>query len=205
MLDHKEELKKVALEWRDITRNDTIEGGPTQDDQIGQSALRYFSGSGRYYLDTMEILYRHGPVQPGELLGGRIHLDLVEVGLAAHVTIGGEDGYYALTGFGGLVYNAYLTTRDNQWRSISASRYVCHKEVYGIEIAGITEEGDDKYYLTLKPVVPTPVDTVPSLVISKAEYDKFKPQKGWWVVIYDSGYRSFSPGPDFVNGYTLKE
>jgi hypothetical protein len=78
-------------------------------------------------------------------------------------------------------------------------KYKCHKEVRALKIAVISQlpSGD--------------------LVITPAEegYEAFKvesrfvpihapgrPQVGWYFVLYEDGYKSFSPAEAFENGYT---
>lgn len=75
-------------------------------------------------------------------------------------------------------------------------KYECHKEVWALKIAGIVcdprgvvyfqpaEEGYDKVQLSPEYVA------------------KHKPEVGGYYVVYEDGYKSFSPGGAFESGYT---
>ena len=77
-------------------------------------------------------------------------------------------------------------------------RYKCHKEVWALKIAsvrnplsggsaGIITPADDGY---------APFE------VEAAYFDKHKPQEGGYYVVYDDGYKSFSPASAFESGYT---
>lgn len=74
--------------------------------------------------------------------------------------------------------------------------YQCHKKVRALKIASI------------QPVVGgsaniTPADKGYMEFTVDAEYvAKHKPQIGGYYVVYDDGYRSFSPAQAFEEGYT---
>lgn len=74
-------------------------------------------------------------------------------------------------------------------------RYQCHKQVWAHKIAAILHDefgaiisaGESGY-------TPFRVDT--------AYVEKHKPVVGGYYVVYDDGYKSFSPAKAFEGGYT---
>lgn len=73
--------------------------------------------------------------------------------------------------------------------------YVCHKEVRALKI-GVIENTSNGLMITPEDsrFVPFEADTVNRPI----------PEVGWYVVLYDNGYTSFSPAKAFEDGYTLK-
>jgi hypothetical protein len=80
---------------------------------------------------------------------------------------------------------------------IELPRYLCHKEVWALKI-GALERVNDKGDYRL-----TPVDAgcVPFLV-DHHYVSKHNPQPGGYFVVYQGGYKSFSPADVFESGYT---
>lgn len=70
-------------------------------------------------------------------------------------------------------------------------RYKCHKEVWALKIESVsgTKITPQEY-----PYAPFEVD--------QAYIDKHKPEAGGYYVVYDDGYKSFSPAKAFEDGYT---
>jgi hypothetical protein len=69
-------------------------------------------------------------------------------------------------------------------------RYKCHKEVWALKIAkieGVIVTPEDKRY--------TPFEVGDDYLL------KHKPFVGGYYVVYDDGYRSFSPAKAFEEGY----
>lgn len=82
-------------------------------------------------------------------------------------------------------------------------KYKCHKTVWALKIARIHEpmlgsEGDGRSgYLY-------PEDQRYGAIAPGDEYfAKHKPQAGGYYVVYEDGYKSYSPAPAFESGYTL--
>jgi hypothetical protein len=75
-------------------------------------------------------------------------------------------------------------------------RYKCHKEVWALKIKAIKRDGDGSATIT-------PDD--PGYASFKVDRDyvaKHKPQAGGYYVVYDDGYKSWSPAEAFEAGYT---
>lgn len=84
-------------------------------------------------------------------------------------------------------------------------RYKCHKEVWALKIANIVRDG----------VGHVNRETDGSAIITPAEEGyapfpvdgnymwKHKPEVGGYYVVYEDGYKSFSPAKAFEDGYTL--
>lgn len=84
-------------------------------------------------------------------------------------------------------------------------RYKCHKEVWALKIKEIRQApaedercnaGGDWY------LVPEDAGYGPVMVGNDAYYAKHKPQVGGYYVVYDDGYKSYSPAGAFESGYS---
>lgn len=74
-------------------------------------------------------------------------------------------------------------------------RYKCHKEVHAFKIKGIVP--DPVGYR----IEPEEAGYAPVLV-DTGYVRKHNPHIGGYYVVYDDGYRSFSPAKAFEEGYT---
>ena len=72
-------------------------------------------------------------------------------------------------------------------------RYKCHKEVWALKIASI----DDTR-------ITPEEDGYESLDVGAGYIEKHKPEVGGYFVMYEDGYKSYSPAEAFESGYTLK-
>jgi len=78
-------------------------------------------------------------------------------------------------------------------------RYKCHKEVWALKIAAIEREPRTN----LGAAIITPMDDGYTPFTVDAEYIlKHQPSVGGYYVVYEDGYKSFSPGQAFEEGYT---
>lgn len=81
---------------------------------------------------------------------------------------------------------------------IEMPRYRCHKEVWALEIAGISlpqnEAGDAELAFADRRYAPK--------LMSREWLDKHNPEVGGYYVVYKDGYQSFSPAQAFEEGYT---
>ncbi len=88
--------------------------------------------------------------------------------------------------------------------SCAMPKYVCHKEVWALKIKDI--EHDTTVSGGPNAAVITPESNLYGQFAVDAEYmAKHKPQVGGYYVIYEDGYKSFSPAEPFEKGYTVKE
>lgn len=86
-------------------------------------------------------------------------------------------------------------------------RYKCHKEVWALKIKSIAldrdearltgRETDGSAKLTVEEPRYAPVK------VSGDYMHKHKPHVGGYYVVYEDGYKSFSPAKAFEDGYTL--
>lgn len=95
--------------------------------------------------------------------------------------------------------NAFSPDEPQSSVSMQLPRYVCHKEVWALQIAGISlpqnERGDAELYFT---------DRCYSCRLMRREWlDKHNPEVGGYLVFYKDGYVSYSPAKAFEEGYTL--
>ncbi len=75
-------------------------------------------------------------------------------------------------------------------------QYQCHKKVWAFLVARIDEGEDGSAFIV-------PHESGYGAVHVDAEYmRKHKPQEGGYYVVYEDGYRSFSPAQAFEAGYT---
>ena len=76
-------------------------------------------------------------------------------------------------------------------------RYKCHKEVHALKIAAI------HYGEANGPAVITPAETgYAPFRVNKEYVRKHNPQPGGYYVVYEDGYKSFSPANAFEQGYS---
>ncbi len=84
--------------------------------------------------------------------------------------------------------------------SAEMPKYECHKKVWALKIAAIEyEQGEpDTVFATI-----TPADEgYAPFVVDEAYINKHKPEAGGYYVVYEDGYKSFSPASAFEGGYT---
>ncbi len=87
--------------------------------------------------------------------------------------------------------------------SIEMPKYQCHKKVWALKINGIEFENSAspknstyaKLHFENKSYLPISVDI--------SYLNKHNPEIGGYFVVYEDGYKSFSPADAFEGGYTL--
>lgn len=81
-------------------------------------------------------------------------------------------------------------------------RYKSHKEVHALKIAGVGPDGpieEGRGWIT-------PVGDEHDGFSVSAEYmGKHNPRVGGYYVVYEDGYKSFSPAEAFESGYTAMQ
>lgn len=86
---------------------------------------------------------------------------------------------------------------------IQLPKYKCHKEVWALKIKEIkdtTEPGNESDGSR----VIVPEESGYSEFRVESDYMwKHKPELGGYYVVYEDGYKSFSPASAFESGYTL--
>lgn len=81
--------------------------------------------------------------------------------------------------------------------STQMPRYVSHKKVWALKIEAIN------YDAAVGSATITPAESgYAPFRVGAAYVEKHKPQVGGYYVVYDDGYRSFSPAEAFESGYT---
>jgi hypothetical protein len=79
---------------------------------------------------------------------------------------------------------------------IEMPRYQCHKKVHALKIAHFQKNPDDSGVIT-------PAEQgYASFPVSPEYVTKHNPVEGGYYVVYDDGYKSFSPAKAFEEGYT---
>ena len=90
---------------------------------------------------------------------------------------------------------------------VQMPRYKCHKEVWALKIKAIDLDAD-KAKLDGREtdgsawITPAEFDTYAPFKVDHAYMHKHKPEVGGYYVVYDDGYKSFSPAKAFEDGYT---
>lgn len=86
--------------------------------------------------------------------------------------------------------------------SAEMPRYKCHKEVWALKIAKVEQSPADhpfpggSYRLTFADEGYAPLD------VAANWFEKHSPEAGGYYVVYKDGYKSYSPGDAFEDGYT---
>ncbi len=81
-------------------------------------------------------------------------------------------------------------------------KYSCHKQVHALKIKDVVpnsifgDESDGRMIL-----VPEEKEFAP-FVVSREYVKKHNPVAGGYYVVYEDGYKSFSPAQAFESGYT---
>jgi len=86
----------------------------------------------------------------------------------------------------------------NRVGSVSAEmpKYVCHKEVHALKIESLYESGHGHTMMV-------PADEGFGTIRLDENYvEKHAPQAGGYYVVYEDGYKSYSPAKAFESGYT---
>jgi len=88
--------------------------------------------------------------------------------------------------------------------SAQMPRYKCHKIVHALKILAVKEiEGsENETVLGARLVVEPPFAAIE---VGAGYCAKHKPVAGGYYVVYEDGYKSFSPAEAFESGYTLME
>lgn len=78
-------------------------------------------------------------------------------------------------------------------------KYKCHKVVHALKIlnCGWTGNESDEY------IIQPEDEGYAEFRVSKEYVEKHKPQPGGYYVVYEDGYKSFSPAKAFEQGYGL--
>ncbi|WP_207000701.1 hypothetical protein [Trinickia mobilis] len=81
--------------------------------------------------------------------------------------------------------------------SAEMPKYVCHKKVWALKIKSIQGDG----ILGEFEITPEDEGYAPFLV-PDSYVTKHNPQVGGYYVVYEDGYKSYSPAKAFEDGYT---
>jgi hypothetical protein len=84
--------------------------------------------------------------------------------------------------------------------SAEMPRYKSHKTVHALKIKNVVLHHPEKPS-TGATITPEDVGYAP-FEVDHAYVDKHSPQIGGYYVVYDDGYKSFSPAKAFEEGYT---
>ena len=80
--------------------------------------------------------------------------------------------------------------------STEMPKYRCHKQVWALKIGGILTKVDGGAVLAPRE------DGYAPLEVDAAYMAKHQPKVGGYYVVYEDGYKSFSPADAFESGYT---
>ena len=95
-----------------------------------------------------------------------------------------------------------MNTGNSASVEVEMPRYRCHKEVYALKIRDIVQpylpEGCESDGSAI--IIPEESGYA-GIPVSHEYIRKHQPQVGGYFVIYEDGYRSFSPAAAFESGY----
>lgn len=77
-------------------------------------------------------------------------------------------------------------------------KYKCHKEVWALKIKDLEQELESSGLVILTPVE----EGYTPFKLTNDYVDKYRPVVGGYYVVYEDGYKSFSPAEPFEAGYT---
>ena len=87
---------------------------------------------------------------------------------------------------------------------VEMPRYLCHKKVWALKIAAIKRDGAGEDRESDGSAIFTPAEVRYAAFRVGADFMcRHKPEVGGYYVVYDDGYKSFSPAKAFEEGYTL--
>lgn len=82
-------------------------------------------------------------------------------------------------------------------------KYQSHKQVWALKIKSIVRDGEGENRESNGSAIITPEEGGYAPFKVDHEYmHKHKPQEGGYYVVYEGGYKSFSPAEPFESGYT---
>jgi hypothetical protein len=83
-------------------------------------------------------------------------------------------------------------------------QYQCHKKVWALKIEKIIRDGEGEDRETDGTAMITPSEKRFAPFMVDAEFmRRNKPEAGGYYVVYEDGYKSYSPAKAFEDGYTL--
>ena len=88
--------------------------------------------------------------------------------------------------------------------SMEMPKYLCHKVVHALKIAKIVRDGENEPDReTDGSAMITPADEgYAPFKVDFAYMSKHKPVEGGYFVVYEDGYKSFSPADAFESSYS---
>jgi hypothetical protein len=82
-------------------------------------------------------------------------------------------------------------------------RYQCHKQVWALKIKEVKQSDPGVIFEGGSWEIVPEDSRYGDIRVSHEYYCKHKPEAGGYFVVYDDGYKSFSPAKAFEDGYTL--
>ena len=79
-------------------------------------------------------------------------------------------------------------------------KYECYKKVWALKIEAIEFEANSAEDGTA--IIRPADDGYAPFVVGREYMEKHKPEVGGYYVVYEDGYKSFSPASAFESGYT---
>ncbi len=88
---------------------------------------------------------------------------------------------------------------DNTQGQVSAEmpKYKCHKTVHALKVKQVVTNEDGSWA-----IIPED-ERFSKFNITNEYYEKHSPQIGGYYIVYEDGYKSFSPADVFEKGYVL--
>lgn len=86
--------------------------------------------------------------------------------------------------------------------AIEMPRYRCHKQVWALKIKHITQTDRVSEFEGGSWIITPDAAGYAPFQVPHAFIDKHNPQAGGYYVVYEDGYKSYSPAAAFESGYT---
>ena len=84
-------------------------------------------------------------------------------------------------------------------------KYKCHKEVWALKIKKLEGTGTQEQESDGSLLMTPEEDRFSAIVLPSSYVQKHRPHVGGYYVVYEDGYKSFSPAKAFESGYTAIE
>lgn len=92
--------------------------------------------------------------------------------------------------------------------SIEMPKYQCHKQVWALKIKSVLftapkTDGNGLSECGRSAEIVPEEDKYEPFMVDENYISKHNPKEGGYFVVYDDGYKSFSPADAFESGYTI--
>lgn len=91
---------------------------------------------------------------------------------------------------------------DEEAAQMEMPRYECHKKVWALKVKEVKSTGTPEQESDGSAWIVPADDGYGKFKVDRDYVTKHKPEAGGYYVVYEDGYKSFSPAKAFESGYT---